>query len=91
MLRYAGLHQSGQRVIDHRFVVDRLQLLAGNPGHRVEPGPGPSREDDALHGVAFSVVASPRGFYTNRWCHRDARRRSGLAPRAERPIFEITA
>ena len=46
----AGHHEDGQRVVDHRFVVYRQQLLAGDGGQRVEAGAGPAGEDDALHG-----------------------------------------
>jgi hypothetical protein len=35
----AGHHQRGERVVDHRLVVDRHDLLADAPGDRVEPGP----------------------------------------------------
>ena len=45
----AGHHEDGQRVVDHRLVVDRQQLLAGDGGERVEAGAGPAGKDDALH------------------------------------------
>ena len=47
----AGHHEDGQRVVDHRLVVDRQQLLAGDGGERVQAGAGPAGEDDALHGI----------------------------------------
>jgi hypothetical protein len=34
----AGLHEGGQRVVDHRLVVDRLQLLGGHSGDRDRAG-----------------------------------------------------
>jgi hypothetical protein len=37
------------RVVDHRPVVDRQQVLVGDDGQRVEPGRGTPGEDDALH------------------------------------------
>ena len=43
-------HEDGQRVVDHRLVVDRQQLLAGDGGQRVQAGAGPAGEDDAFHG-----------------------------------------
>ena len=43
-------HQRGQRVVDHRLVVDRHQLLAQRNGDRIEPGAGAARKDDASHG-----------------------------------------
>lgn len=45
----AGHHEDGQRVVDHRLVVDRQQLLAGDGGERVEARSAAAREDDALH------------------------------------------
>ena len=42
-------HEHGQRVVDHRFVVHRDQLLADHPGERVEAGAGSARENDAFH------------------------------------------
>ena len=44
----AGQHQRRQRVVDHRLVVDRQQLLADRPGDRMQPGAGPAGKDDAL-------------------------------------------
>src|SRR6266568_8200607 len=43
-----GQQQRGERVIDHRLVVDRQQLLGDDLRHRVEPSPGTARQDDAL-------------------------------------------
>ena len=45
----AGHHEDGQRVVDHRLVVDRQQLLAGDGGERVEARSAAAREYDALH------------------------------------------
>ena len=44
----AGQHQRGQRVVDHRFVVDRQQLLGHGQGDRIQAGTGPTGEDDAF-------------------------------------------
>ena len=49
----AGHHEDGQRVVDHRLVVDRQQLLAGDGGERVQARARPAREDDALHDIFF--------------------------------------
>lgn len=58
---YPRHHERGERVVDHRLVVDGQQLLARYRGQRVEPGPGPAREDDALHGAPpFVVNVRPR-------------------------------
>lgn len=51
----AGHHEDGQRVVDHRLVVDRQQLLAGDGGERVQAGARAAREDDALHFLSFST------------------------------------
>ena len=37
------------RVVDHRPVVDRQQMLVGDDRQRVEPRRGPAGENDALH------------------------------------------
>ena len=48
----AGQHEGAERVVDHRFVVDRDELLGDGEGGRVQPGAGSAGEDDAfaLHG-----------------------------------------
>ena len=46
----ARQHEGGERVVDHRLVVDGQQLLARHGGERVEPGAGAAGQDDALHG-----------------------------------------
>ena len=45
----AGEHQDRQRVIDHRFVINRKELLAEGQGQRVEPGARAAGEDYAFH------------------------------------------
>ena len=44
----ARQHQDAERVVDHRLVVDRQELLADHPGQRVEPGPRAAGQDDPL-------------------------------------------
>ena len=44
----AGQHQRRQRVVDHRLVVHRQQLLAHGQRGRVQPGAGAAGEDDAF-------------------------------------------
>ena len=46
----AGEHQHRQRIIDHRLVVDRHELLAHGDGQGIEPGAGAAGEDDAFAG-----------------------------------------
>ena len=41
--------QRGQGVVDHRLVVDGLELLRSDAGDRVEAGAGSARQDDPLH------------------------------------------
>jgi hypothetical protein len=42
-------HQRGQRVVYHRLVVDRQELLVGRPGHRVKPRAAAAGQNDAFH------------------------------------------
>jgi hypothetical protein len=42
----ARQHQGAERVIDHRLVVDRQQLLADALGDRIQPGAGAAGQDD---------------------------------------------
>ena len=44
----ARQHEGGQRVVDHRFVVNREQLLADQTGEWIEPRSCPARENDSL-------------------------------------------
>src|SRR5206468_2271506 len=48
----AGEHQRRERVVNHRLVVDRDELLAESQGQRIEPCPRTAREDDAFHETA---------------------------------------
>ncbi len=54
----AGHHQRGQRVVDHRFVVDRHQLLADAHGDRVQPGARSAGQDDPAHQPVRSASVS---------------------------------
>ena len=59
-----GQHQRRQRVVDHRLVVDREQLLADRAGQRVQARAGAAGEDDAFHRPAArrsGTGAEPRG------------------------------
>ena len=44
----AGEHQRRERVVDHRLVVDRQELLADGPRDRVEPRARAAGQDDPL-------------------------------------------
>ena len=52
-LAYAGQHQGRQRVIDHRLVVDRQELLRRHERHRMQPRTAAAGQDDAFHGVVL--------------------------------------
>ena len=59
----AGQQERGQRVVDHRLVVDRQQLLGNRQGGRMQPGAGAAGEDDAFAGGhAFSPYCLPTQF-----------------------------
>ena len=66
----AGEHQRRQRVVDHRLVVDRHQLLADRAGERVQARAAAAREHDAavirlLH-EAGSSACGASGDYRGR-------------------------
>ena len=45
----AGIDKRLDRIIDHRLVVNRKQMLVGDFGEGKEPAAGASRENDTLH------------------------------------------
>ena len=55
----ARQHQGAERVIDHRLVVDRQQLLADDPGDRIEPRARAAGQDDSLHRLRLHEAESP--------------------------------
>ena len=57
----AGQQQRGQRVVDHRLVVDRQQLLGDRQGGGMQPGAGAAGEDDAFAGSHDVCVFSFSG------------------------------
>src|SRR5262245_34204157 len=50
----ARQHEHAQRVVDHRLVVYREQLLGLDAAHGVEPGGGAASQDDASHAADLS-------------------------------------
>ena len=50
----AGQHQGGQRVIDHRLVVDRQQLLGRRQRHRMQSRAGAAGQQNAFHAAVPS-------------------------------------
>ena len=62
-----GHHERRQRVVDHRLVVDRHQLLRDALGDRPEPGAGTAGEDDAAHRTSPLVSDRSRHGPPPRW------------------------
>ena len=56
-----GEHQRRQRVIDHRLVEHRQQLLGNDCGHRVKPRARSPRQNDALHRATVTRTWLARG------------------------------
>src|SRR5207247_9934591 len=54
----AGEHQRRERVVDHRLVVDRYELLGHCDSEGIQPGPGTAGEDDSLQDI--STIAAGR-------------------------------
>ena len=50
----AGAGHLLDRVIDHRPVVDRQQMLVGDPRQRLQPTPGPSGQNHTFHARSHS-------------------------------------
>lgn len=46
----ASHHQDRERIVDHRLVVYRQQMLVDGRGHRVEAGAASPGQDYSLHG-----------------------------------------
>ena len=81
----AGQHQRRQRIVDHRLVVDRQQLLRHDLRDRIEPRAGAAGEDDSL---ARHGVRRPRAL--SRSCARSTCWYSPLVtPSTQRLIVEI--
>src|SRR5205807_8525798 len=54
----AAEHEGRERITDHRFVVNRKQLLADNLGDRKKPAAGAARKNDGLLCHRGSVIPS---------------------------------
>ena len=50
-------HQSGERVIHHRFVVYGEELLADRPGHRMKAGSGAAGQNDPFSSSGRGTLA----------------------------------
>jgi hypothetical protein len=55
-LVHSGADERLDRVLDHRPVVDRQQVLVGDARQGVEPRPRAAGEDDSLHGLDATSV-----------------------------------
>ncbi|MNW09717.1 hypothetical protein D3C71_2067810 [compost metagenome] len=53
-LANAGQHQHRDRIVDHRLVVDRQQLLGYTQGNGVQASAGTTGEDYPFHALAPS-------------------------------------
>ena len=51
-----GEHQHPERIIDHRLVIDRQQLLGDGQRRRIEPAAAAPGEDDTLHADCSCVA-----------------------------------
>ena len=49
-LSYSSEHEDGERVVNHRLVIDRQKLLAHDTSERMESRAGASGEYDTFHG-----------------------------------------
>jgi hypothetical protein len=45
----AALNESGERIINHRLVINRLELFARDERERIQSRTGAAGEDDAFH------------------------------------------
>ena len=90
-LAQAGQHQHRQRIVDHRLVVERQQLLRQRMGDRIEPGARAAGEDDALARRLASLPA-PRSPRRARRASPAARcRRPRRSPRSRAPSSAAAA
>ena len=55
---YPRQHQSRQRIIDHRLVIDRQQLLGGGKRDRMKPRSRTAGQYDAFHLRVSFIPAS---------------------------------
>ena len=44
-------HQRGQRIVDHRLIIHRQQLLGGDLGQRIQPGAAASCQNYTFHTI----------------------------------------
>ena len=68
-----GEHDDRQRIIDHRLVVDRNQLLGDSESDRMQPGARAASQNDAFHLRIALTVSKPSS--RPRRSRPDARRR----------------
>jgi hypothetical protein len=55
-----GQHQRAERIIDHRLIIDRQQLLRQRARHRIQPRAAAASQDDPLHATTAACLVSAR-------------------------------
>src|SRR5207302_1610761 len=58
-------HERGQRIANHRFVVNRQQLFADNVGDRKKPAAGAARKNDCFLHPEISKESRNAGISNN--------------------------
>ena len=53
-------HERGQRIVDHRLVIDRQQLLAGHSCQRIQTRTRTAGQNNPLHSIAPSLPFARR-------------------------------
>src|SRR3972149_5452491 len=76
-------HQCGERIINHRLVVDRQQLFRHNQGYRVKSRAGSASENYPLHEVSPRELNRTETTSRVRWRQSAARNPKIVAKRDE--------
>ena len=84
-LAHAGQHQRRQRVVDHRLVVDRHQLLGHGPGHRPQARARPAGQHDS-----WRMPHTRTGFVARVSFMSPSRDRASDPLRAMSPVTEVS-
>jgi hypothetical protein len=87
----AGEHERRQRVIHHRLVVDRQQLLRDHLRGRVEPRAGAAGEQDALHRAAAKCCSTLSMYQRTVFSSPDSKLSRGRQPSSRRILSMFMA